>query len=131
MEAELGPISTGLGEIFQYTLETGFTCPEHPEVWSPTEGTCPEDDQELVKPDFDLMDLRTLQDFDVATRFKGLPGVNEVNSFGGYVKQYHVLPVTQRLRKYDLTLRDILQALAANNENEGGGFNAVLQKSHN
>ncbi len=122
VDTELGPISTGLGEIYQYTLSTGYSCPEHPAVWSDTPGSCPEDGDDLVRPDLDAMDLRTLQDWEVAMRIKGVPGVNEVNSFGGFVKQYHVVPSADRLLKYGLSLREILHALAANNANAGGGF---------
>jgi heavy metal efflux system protein len=122
VEVELGPISTGLGEIFQYTLETGYSCKDHPQVWSAQPGNCPKDNLPLVKPDLNAMDLRTIQDWDVALRLKGIPGVNEVNSFGGFVKQVHVVPTMDKLRKYGLTLRDVLEALAANNANAGGGF---------
>ena len=81
LEPELGPISTGLGEIFQYTLESD----RH-----------------------DLMELRSLQDWLVAPRLKPLAGVNEVNSFGGAVKQYQVLLDPAKLPKYGVgLLRDI------------------------
>jgi cobalt-zinc-cadmium resistance protein CzcA len=92
---ELGPTSTGLGEIFQYTLEG--------------EGLSP-------------MELRTIQDFFVSPQFKPIPGVNEVNSFGGFVKQYHVLVRPDSLLKYDLSLRQVVEALEKNNANAGGGF---------
>jgi len=94
VESELGPISTGLGEIFQYTLES--------DQLSPTE-------------------LRTLQDWVVAPRLKPVPGVNEVNSFGGYVKQYQVLVHPERLVEYGLTLNDVTDKLERNNANAGGG----------
>jgi cobalt-zinc-cadmium resistance protein CzcA len=94
-EPEMGPISTGLGEIYQYTLESR----EH----SPTE-------------------LRTIQDWMIAPQLRALPGVNEVNSFGGFVKQYHVLVDPNRLLKYEVTLQDVLEALANNNANAGGDF---------
>ncbi len=94
VEPELGPISTGLGEIFQYTVES--------DQLSPTE-------------------LRTLQDWVVAPRLKPVPGVNEVNSFGGYVKQYQVLVRPDRLVKYGLTLSDVTEKLERNNANAGGG----------
>jgi len=94
VEPELGPISTGLGEIFQYTLEgDGF---------SPTE-------------------LRTLQDWLVAPLLKPVPGVNEVNSFGGFVKQYQVQVRPERLVKYGLTVREVAEALERSNGNAGGG----------
>jgi cobalt-zinc-cadmium resistance protein CzcA len=94
-EPEMGPISTGLGEIYQYTLESR----EH----SP-------------------MELRTIQDWMIAPQLRALPGVNEVNSFGGFVKQYHVIVDPNRLLKYEVTLQDVLEALANNNANAGGDF---------
>jgi len=94
VEPELGPISTGLGEIFQYTLEGGGK---------------------------DAMELRTLQDWLVAPLLKPIPGVNEVNSFGGYVKQYQVLLAPDRLLKYGLTSNEVVEAVERGNANAGGG----------
>ena len=94
VEPELGPISTGLGEIFQYTLEG--------EKYNATE-------------------LRTIQDWLVAPLLKPIAGVNEVNSFGGYVKQYQVLILPDRLLKYGLTTNDVVEAVERNNANAGGG----------
>jgi cobalt-zinc-cadmium resistance protein CzcA len=91
---ELGPISTGLGEIFQYTLESDRHSP---------------------------MELRTLQDWIVAPLLKPVPGVNEVNSFGGEVKQYQVLVHPDRLVKYGLSIREVTEALERSNGNAGGG----------
>ncbi len=92
---ELGPISTGLGEIFQYTLES-----------------------ERLSP----MELRALQDFLISPQLKPLKGVNEVNSFGGFVRQYQVLVNPDALLKYHLTLRDVVEAVEKNNANAAGGF---------
>ncbi len=92
---ELGPISTGLGEIFQYTLEGDGMSP---------------------------MELRTIQDFIVAPQLKPISGVNEVNSFGGFVKQYQVLVRPDALLKYDLSLRQVIEAIGKNNANAAGGF---------
>jgi len=94
VDPELGPISTGLGEIFQYTLEG--------------EGLSP-------------MDLRTIQDWILAPLLKPVPGVNEVNSFGGEVKQYQVLVRPERLVKYGLAIREVADALERSNGNAGGG----------
>jgi cobalt-zinc-cadmium resistance protein CzcA len=91
---ELGPISTGLGEIFQYTLESRSHSP---------------------------MELRTLQDWVVAPLLKPVAGVNEVNSFGGEVKQYQVLVHPDRLVKYGLSIREVTDALERSNGNAGGG----------
>jgi heavy metal efflux system protein len=94
LDPALGPTSTGLGEIFQYTLEgDGF---------SP-------------------MELRTLQDWIVAPLLRPVSGVNEVNSFGGEVKQYQVLVHPDRLVKYHLTVREVAEALERSNGNAGGG----------
>ena len=122
VDADMGPISTGLGEIYQYTLEAGYWCPDHHDMWAPVPGKCPLDGTELLKAGHDLMDLRTIQDWEVALRLKGIAGVNEVNSFGGFVKQYHVIPRADRLLKYGISLRDITEAVMANSANEGGSF---------
>jgi len=95
LEPELGPVSTGLGEIYQYTLESKKRTP---------------------------MELRTLQDWLVAPQLKTLAGVNEVNSFGGFVKQYHVLVDPDALLKYGVPLRDVVRAVADNNANAGGSY---------
>ncbi len=94
VEPEMGPISTGLGEIFQYTLESD----RH-----------------------DLTELRTIQDWLVAPLLKPLPGVNEVNSFGGYVKQYQILVSPEKLVKYGLTATQVVEAVERSNGNAGGG----------
>jgi cobalt-zinc-cadmium resistance protein CzcA len=95
VEPEMGPISTGLGEIYQYTLESDRRSP---------------------------MELRTIQDWLIAPQLRTIPGVNEVNSFGGFVKQYHVLVDPARLQKYSLSLQDVLDGLEKNNANAGGNF---------
>ena len=97
---ELAPVSSGLGEIFQYRLavEKGF---EHK---------------------FSAMDLRTLQDWTVRREMLGTPGVADINSYGGYVKQYEVAVNPERLRGMGLTLTDIFDALERNNENTGSAY---------
>jgi cobalt-zinc-cadmium resistance protein CzcA len=122
IEPELGPISTGLGEIYQYVLEAGFYCPEHQQVWSRTKDKCPECDAELIESQYSLMDLRTIQNWVVSPQLRRLAGVNEVNSFGGFVKQYHVIPEQALLLKYGVSLKDIIEALEANNANAPGSF---------
>ncbi len=94
-EPEMGPISTGLGEIYQYTLESDTCSP---------------------------LELRTIQDWLIAPQLRALPGVNEVNSFGGFVKQYQVLVNPAELLKYGITLGHVLEAIEKNNANAGGNF---------
>ncbi|MBP7867208.1 MAG: efflux RND transporter permease subunit [Acidobacteria bacterium] len=103
VKAELGPVTTALGEVYQYTLEGPPPAPGDDRV------------AELTR-------LRTLQDWVVSPLLKGVPGVNEVNSFGGYIKEYQVLPEPEKLRKYGLAFQDVTEALRANNLNVGGGF---------
>lgn len=95
---EMGPISTGLGEIFQYTIDAKDTT------------------------GLDRTELRTLQDWVVAPQLRGVTGVAEVNAFGGFEKQYQVLVRPEALVQYNLTLRQVLDAIAANNQNAGGGY---------
>ena len=92
---EMGPISSGLGEVFQYSVEA---------------------------PKGDLIELRTIQDWVVKPQLRSVPGVAEVNSFGGFEKQYQVLVRPEELVKHKLTLRQVFEALAANNVNKGGGY---------
>lgn len=94
VEPEMGPISTGLGEILQYTLE-GETR--------------------------SAMDLRTIQDWIVAPLLKPISGVNEVNSFGGEVKQYQVLVSPEKLLKFNLAINDVVDAVEKGNANAAGG----------
>jgi heavy metal efflux system protein len=109
VEPVLGPIATGLSEIYQYTLEEERV----PPAASP--------DEETVR----LMRLRTIQDAIVRPLLKAVPGVTDVNSFGGFVKQYQVQVNPDRLRKFDLSLKQVFGALAASNANAGGN---VLEK---
>jgi cobalt-zinc-cadmium resistance protein CzcA len=122
IEPELGPISTGLGEIYQYVLKSGYYCPEHKQIWAETEGKCSKCGMQVVKAEQSLMDLRTIQNWIIGPQLRRLPGVNEINSFGGFVKQYHVIPTPALLIKYGISLDEIIHALQANNSNAGGSF---------
>jgi cobalt-zinc-cadmium resistance protein CzcA len=99
----LGPITNALGEVYQYTLET------------PDDGKRPLTRQELIE-------RRTVQDWVVRPLLRSIPGVAEINSTGGYVKQYETLVDPQKLRYYNLTIQDVRNALANNNANAGGGI---------
>src|ERR1700742_4647034 len=98
----LGPITNALGEVYQYTLET------------PDDGKRPLRRQELIE-------RRTMQDWVVRPLLRSIPGVAEINSTGGFVKQYETLVDPQKLRYYNLTIQDVRNALANNNANAGGG----------
>jgi cobalt-zinc-cadmium resistance protein CzcA len=98
IEPAMGPIATGLGEIFMYTVSST--------------------DESI----HDAMSLRTIQDWIVRPQLRQTPGVVEVNTIGGYNKQFHVLPQPDKLQAYDLTLQDVMAALARNNLNTGAGY---------
>lgn len=104
LEPELGPIATGLGEIFMYTIE------HKPGARKP--------DGSAYTP----QDLRTLHDWVVRPQLRTVPGVTEVNSVGGFRKEYEVAPYPERLAGFGLTVKDIIQALEANNANVGAGY---------
>lgn len=95
---EMGPISTGLGEIYQYELRA-----------KPGSG-------------YDATSLRTVQDWIVRRQLLGVPGVTEVNSFGGREKQYQVRLDPAKLQSYGLSLRDVVEAVTRNNANVGGAY---------
>ena len=99
----LGPVSTGLGEVYQYTLDK------------------PDDGQRALTPQ-ELAHRRTVQDWVVRPLLRSIPGVAEINSQGGYVKQYQALVDPGRLRHYNLSLAQVVQAIAANNSNASGGI---------
>ena len=101
VEITMGPVSTAMGEIYQYTLE----------------GPGPSDPDAQVRY---LTDLRTVQDWTLAPILKSIPGVNEINSFGGYIKQYQVIADPEKFLKYGLSLGEIADALKRNNLNVGG-----------
>ncbi|MDP2785621.1 MAG: efflux RND transporter permease subunit [Sulfurimicrobium sp.] len=98
----LGPLSTGLGEVYQFTLER------------------PDDGDKVLSTE-ELTKRRIAQDWVVRPLLRGIPGVAEINSQGGYVKQYQALVNPDRMRHYKVTLQDVYQALANNNANSGGG----------
>lgn len=97
---ELGPVSTGLGEVYQYIL--------HPKKGS--------------EKKYSAMDLRSMQDWIVARQLNGTPGIAEINSFGGKLKQYEVGVNPNRLKAMGVTIPDIFNALEKNNQNTGGAY---------
>ncbi|WP_031496778.1 efflux RND transporter permease subunit [Bryobacter aggregatus] len=100
---ELGPVSTALSEVYQYTIE------------SPKDGK-----RALTKEE--LVERRIVQDWVARPLLRNIPGVAEINSTGGYVKQYQVLVDPIKLRYYGVTIHDVHQALARNNANSSGGI---------
>ena len=104
VETAMGPVSTGLGEIFQFAVEA------RPDAKN-AEG----------RP-FSTTELRTIQDWIIKPQLRTVPGVVEVNTIGGYERQFHVLPDPARLMAFKLSFRDVMTALAGNNANVGAGY---------
>lgn len=97
---EMGPITTGLGEIYQYILDVK---PEYKDLYNAT-------------------DLRTIQDWVVKRQLSGIPGVVEVNTWGGFLKQYEVAIKTEKLNAMNITAQEVFTALEKNNSVAGGGY---------
>lgn len=94
-EPELGPVSTGLGEIYQY---------------------------EVLGEGYSPMDLRTIQDWIIKRQLAGTPGLAEVNTFGGELKQYQILIDPQKIFNYNISIRDVIEAVSNNNANAPGAY---------
>jgi cobalt-zinc-cadmium resistance protein CzcA len=104
IEPTMGPISTGLGEIFMWAVNA-------------QEGA--------KKPDgtgYTLTDLREIQDWVIKPQLRMVQGVTEINTLGGYVKQFHVVPYPEKMLAFGLTLTDLVTALESNNLNVGAGY---------
>ena len=104
LEPEMGPISTGLGEIFMYTVQAN-------------------PDARMVNGEsYNATALREIQDWIIKPQLAQVKGVIEVNSIGGYNKQYHVMPDPTKLLLYKVSVENVVQALQANNDNRGAGY---------
>ena len=104
IETAMGPISTGLGEIFLWTVEA--------------EDGARKDDGTPYTP----TDLRVIQDWIIKPQLRNVPGVAEINTIGGFAKEYQIAPDPKRLAAYNLTLNDLVTALERNNANVGAGY---------
>ncbi|WLH91118.1 CusA/CzcA family heavy metal efflux RND transporter [Pseudomonas sp. FP453] len=104
IETAMGPISTGLGEIFLWTVEA--------------EDGALKDDGTPYTP----TDLRVIQDWIIKPQLRNVPGVAEINTIGGFAKEYQIAPDPKRLAAYNLTLNDLVTALERNNANVGAGY---------
>jgi len=104
IETAMGPISTGLGEIFLWTVEA-------------EEGALKDDNTPYTPTD-----LRVIQDWIIKPQLRNVPGVAEINTIGGFAKEYQIAPDPKRLAAYRLTLNDLVTALERNNANVGAGY---------
>jgi cobalt-zinc-cadmium resistance protein CzcA len=127
-EPAMGPISTGLGEVFMYSVEyehphgKGASVNEGEPGWQ-SDGTYLTPEGQRLATEIELASyLRTVQDWIIRPQLKGAKDVAGVDSIGGYVKQYHVNPDPMKLISYGLTLGDVIEALERNNVSTGAGF---------
>tara|TARA_R110002111_G_scaffold10239_3_gene33349 strand:+ start:3311 stop:7648 length:4338 start_codon:yes stop_codon:yes gene_type:complete len=104
----MGPVSTGLGEIYQYVIDVD---PKY-------------------KDQYSLSDVRTIQDWVVKRQLSGIPGVVEVNTWGGYLKTYEVAVNPERLRSMDVSIFDVFNSLEKNNSVAGGGYIEKINESY-
>ena len=104
IESAMGPISTGLGEIFLWTVEA-------------KDGALKDDGTPYTPTD-----LRVIQDWIIKPQLRNVPGVAEINTIGGFAKEYQIAPDPKRLAAYNLTLTDLVTALERNNANVGAGY---------
>ncbi len=105
---EMGPITTGLGEIYQYTIDV----------------------DPVFKDRYSVMDLRTIQDWVVKRKLSGIPGVVEINTWGGYLKQYEIAIDTDQLNALEVNISDVFKALDQNNSIGGGSYIEKKNQSH-
>lgn len=103
VEIELGPIATAMGEIYQFTLK----------------GKIPENETEKINY---FTKLRTLEEWVISPLIKSVAGVNEVNSFGGYFKQFQIITSPEKLLKYNISVEDVFKSIENNNQNVGGNI---------
>jgi cobalt-zinc-cadmium resistance protein CzcA len=104
VDPKMGPIATGLGEIYMWTVE-------------PKPGA--------KKPDgspYSAIDLREIQDWIIKPQLRNIPGVTEINSIGGYVKEYQIAPIPEKLASHGLTLQNLMTAVDRNNGNVSAGY---------
>ena len=104
IQTAMGPVSTGLGEIYMFAVEAKPGA------------------RNAAGEPYSSTDLRTIQDWIIKPQLRTVPGVVEVNTIGGYEKQFHVLPDPTRMMAYKLSFRDVMTALSANNANVGAGY---------
>ena len=127
-EPVMGAISTGLGEIYMYTVEYEHPDGKGADIKNGSPGW--QQDKTYITPEGERLTtelarsayLRTVQDWIIRPQLKGIPGVAGVDAIGGYVKEYHVQPDPQKLVAYGITFSDVIEALENNNASTGAGY---------
>jgi len=116
---QLGPDATALGQVFWYTVENGYHCPDHPKLRYQEPGKCPEDGKELVLSDYNLGELRSLQDWYIRYQLNSAEGISEVATVGGFVKQYQIDVDPHKLLAFNVSLHHMFDAVRRSNVDVG------------
>lgn len=116
---KLGPDATALGQIFWYTVENGYFCPEHPKERYAEPGKCPRDGKNLLRSDYNLAELRSLHDWYIRYQLNAVGGVSEVASVGGFVKQYQIDVDPKKLLAYEVSLHTMFNSVRSSNIDVG------------
>lgn len=115
----LGPDVTAVGQVFWYTVENGYFCPDHPQESFDRPGICPIDNKKLIPSTYNLSKLRSIQDWYIRYQLNSVSGVSEVASVGGYVKQYQIDIDPNKLIYYNVKITDVLNAVKSSNIDVG------------
>ena len=115
----LGPDATALGQVYWYTIENGYYCPEHPDEIYDGPGTCSKTGKPLVRSQQNLAELRSLQDWFVKFQLSAVRGVSEVASVGGYVKQYQIDVDPNKMLSYKIPMKTLISAVKESNIDVG------------
>ena len=116
---QLGPDATALGQVFWYTVENGYYCPDHPKLRYQEPGKCPEDGKELVLSDYNLGELRSLQDWYIRYQLNSAEGISEVATVGGFVRQYQIDVDPHKLLAFNVSLHHMFDAVRRSNVDVG------------
>lgn len=129
----LGPDATAVGQIFWYSVENGYYCPDHPQTSYDQPGKCPIDGNKLIPSTLDLGELRTLQDWYIRYQLNATPGVSEVAGIGGMVREYQIDVDPKRLLSYGIRVSEVMMAVSRSNLDVGakvmeeGGMEFLLR----
>ncbi len=116
---QLASDATALGQVFWYTVENGYFCPDQPQSRYKEPGFCPEDGRELVRSEYNLGELRSIQDWYVRYQLNSTEGVSEVATVGGYVKEYQVDVDPNKLLAFNVSLHNMFEAVRRSNLDVG------------
>jgi len=129
----LGPDATALGQVYWYTVENGYYCPDHPGETYEGPGKCPADGKPLIRSQYNLAELRSIQDWFVKFQLTAVKGVSEIASVGGYVKQYQIDVDPNKMLSYQIDMAKLIRHVKRSNIDVGakvieeGGMEFIIR----